>query len=60
MIDSCSHTRFMLQMVMPLSKAIIAVMVLYYGLGHWNSCFQAFLYIYDKSKFPLQKCFAIS
>ena len=54
MIDGCGHTRFMLQMVMPLSKAIIAVMVLYYGLGHWNSYFQAFLYISDKSKFPLQ------
>ena len=54
MIDGCSHTRFMLQMVMPLSQAIIAVMILYYGLGHWNSYFQAFLYISDKSKFPLQ------
>ncbi len=54
MIDGCGHTRFMLQMVMPLSKAIIAVMVLYYGLGHWNSYFQAFLYISDKAKFPLQ------
>ena len=27
---------------------------MYYGLGHWNSYFQAFLYITDKSKFPLQ------
>lgn len=54
MIDGCSHTRFILQMVIPLSKAILAVMVLYYGLGHWNSYFQAFLYISDKSKFPLQ------
>lgn len=53
-IDGCGHTRFMLQMVVPLSKAILAVMVLYYGLGHWNSYFQAFLYISDKSKFPLQ------
>ncbi len=54
MIDGCGHTRFILQMVIPLSKAILAVMVLYYGLGHWNSYFQAFLYISDKSKFPLQ------
>jgi putative aldouronate transport system permease protein len=53
-IDGCSHTRFMVTMVVPLSKAIIAVMVLYYGLGHWNSYFQAFLYITDKTKFPLQ------
>lgn len=53
-IDGCGHTRFMVQMLLPLSKAIIAVMVLYYGLGHWNSYFQAFLYISDKSKMPLQ------
>lgn len=54
MIDGCSHTRFILRIAVPLSKAILAVMVLYYGLGHWNSYFQAFLYISDKSKFPLQ------
>lgn len=53
-IDGLSHTRFIIQVAMPLSKAIIAVLVLYYGLGHWNSYFQAFLYISDKSKFPLQ------
>ena len=59
-IDGCSHTRFMVQMLVPLSKAIIAVMVLYYGLGHWNSYFQAFLYISDKNKVPLQMCCGIS
>jgi ABC-type glycerol-3-phosphate transport system permease component len=53
-IDGCNHTRFMLQMVLPLSKAIIAVLVLYYGLGHWNAYFQAFIYLTDKDKFPLQ------
>lgn len=53
-LDGFSQTRFVVQIVMPLSKAIIAVLALYYGLGHWNSYFQAFLYITDKSKFPLQ------
>lgn len=53
-IDGCSHFRFLLQMVVPLSKSIIAVLVLYYALGHWNSYFQAFIYITDRSKFPLQ------
>lgn len=53
-IDGVSHTRFIIQVAMPLSKAIIAVLALYYGLGHWNSYFQAFLYISDKSKYPLQ------
>ena len=53
-IDGISHTRFIIQIAMPLSKAIIAVLVLYYGLGHWNSYFQAFLYISDRTKYPLQ------
>ena len=53
-IDGCSHIRFLAQMVIPLSKAIIAVLVLYYALGHWNQYFQAFIYITDRAKFPLQ------
>lgn len=53
-IDGCSHIRFMVQMVLPLSKAILAVLVLYYALGHWNAYFQAFIYLTDRSKFPLQ------
>jgi len=53
-IDGCSHFRFLFQMVVPLSKAIIAVLVLYYALGHWNQYFQAFLYLSDRDKFPLQ------
>jgi multiple sugar transport system permease protein/putative aldouronate transport system permease protein len=53
-LDGFSHTRFIIQIAMPLSKAIIAVLALYYGLGHWNSYFQAFLYISDKAKYPLQ------
>jgi len=53
-LDGISQTRYIVQIVMPLSKAIIAVLVLYYGLGHWNSYFQAFLYINDETKYPLQ------
>ncbi len=53
-IDGCNHTRFILQIALPLSKAIIAVLVLYYGLGHWNAYFQAFIYLTDSDKFPLQ------
>lgn len=53
-LDGLSHFRFIIQIALPLSKAIIAVLVLYYGLGHWNSYFQAFLYISEKSKYPLQ------
>lgn len=53
-LDGFSQTRFIIKIAIPLSKAIIAVLALYYGLGHWNSYFQAFLYITDKNKFPLQ------
>lgn len=35
-------------------KQIIAIMVLYYGVGHWNSYFSALLYISDQDKYPLQ------
>ena len=42
------------QIALPLSKAIIAILVLYYGVGHWNSYFSALVYISDKAKYPLQ------
>ena len=41
-------------MVLPLSKAIIAVLTLWYGVAHWNSYFNAFLYLKDKDLYPLQ------
>lgn len=53
-IDGCSIGRFFYSIVLPISKALIAIMVLYYGVGHWNSYYSAMLYINDKSKFPLQ------
>ena len=53
-IDGCSQSRFFFQIALPLSKAIIAIMVLYYGVGHWNSYFSALLYISDQDKYPLQ------
>ena len=44
----------MLKIVLPLSKAVIAVIALYYAVGHWNSYFNAFLYLNDPDKKPLQ------
>jgi len=46
-IDGCSNTRLFLTIVLPLSTPIIAVMALFYGVGHWNSYFTALIYIYD-------------
>ena len=53
-IDGCTQARFFFQIALPLSKAIIAILVLYYGVGHWNSYFSALVYISDKANYPLQ------
>lgn len=53
-LDGAGHMRVLFQVVLPLSKAIIAVMVLYYGVTHWNDWFQASIYIKDRTKLPLQ------
>ena len=41
-------------MVLPLSVTLISVLALYYAVGHWNSYFDAFLYLTDSNKMPLQ------
>jgi putative aldouronate transport system permease protein len=53
-IDGCSHIRTLCQIVLPLSKAIIAVMVLFYAVAQWNSYFDAMIYLSTPAKFPLQ------
>jgi putative aldouronate transport system permease protein len=53
-IDGCSNSKFFFHIAMPLSKAILAIMVLYYGVNHWNAYFNSMIYISDKAKFPLQ------
>ena len=41
-------------MVLPLSKAVLAVITLYYAVGHWNSYFSAMIYLSDQNLQPLQ------
>ena len=53
-IDGCGNGRFFFQVVLPLSKAVIAIMVLYIAVSHWNSYFNAMMYLTDKDKQPLQ------
>ena len=53
-IDGCSDFRFFAQIVLPLSRPILAVLVLWYAIDHWNSYFNALLYLFDESLFPLQ------
>ena len=53
-VDGCSDARYFFQMVLPLSKAILAVISLYYAVGHWNAWFDAFIYLNTREKYPLQ------
>lgn len=53
-MDGASDFMIFFRIILPLSKPIIAVMALFYGVGHWNNFFSALLYIDDRSKYPLQ------
>lgn len=53
-IDGCGNGRFFAQIVVPLSKAVIAVIVLYIAVSKWNSYFNAMLFLTDSDKYPLQ------
>lgn len=53
-IDGCGNIRFFFSIVLPLSKAIVAVIGLYLAVGYWNSYFNALIYLTDRAKHPLQ------
>jgi multiple sugar transport system permease protein/putative aldouronate transport system permease protein len=53
-IDGSGEFRCFWQIVLPLSKAVMAVLVLYYAVGHWNAYFNAFIYLSRRELFPLQ------
>ncbi len=53
-IDGCTPFKYLLRVVIPLSKPIIAVLTLYYGVGKWNSYFDAMIYLKDQALVPLQ------
>lgn len=53
-IDGCDDYTFFRKVVLPLSRAIVAVLVIYYAVGHWNSYFNALIYLKSESKYPLQ------
>jgi putative aldouronate transport system permease protein len=53
-IDGCSDIIFFTRIVIPLSKALIAIQVLFYAIGHWNAFFSALIYLKDRGKYPLQ------
>ncbi len=53
-MDGCSDFGIFARIILPLSKACVAVQVLYYGVGHWNAYFNAMIYLKDRDKYPLQ------
>jgi len=53
-IDGSSNLRTLFSIVLPLSLPVIAVMLLFYGVGHWNAFFQALIYLSDSDRYPLQ------
>ncbi|MCI9457128.1 MAG: carbohydrate ABC transporter permease [Oscillospiraceae bacterium] len=53
-LDGCSDIYFMWKIVLPLSAPIIAVLTMFYAVGHWNSYFNAMIYLQDSKKFTLQ------
>ncbi|RHP36239.1 carbohydrate ABC transporter permease [Lachnotalea sp. AF33-28] len=55
-IDGANNLQFLWKIVLPLSKPILAVIGLYYAVGHWNDYYTALIYLYDKKLFPLT-CF---
>ena len=53
-LDGCSHTKFLLQVVAPLSLPVISVIALFTAVGQWNSWFTAMIYLHDDQWMPLQ------
>lgn len=53
-IDGASHWTIFTRIMLPVSKATLAVLVLYYAVSHWNSWFSASIYLQTNTKFPLQ------
>jgi multiple sugar transport system permease protein/putative aldouronate transport system permease protein len=53
-IDGCNDFKYFFLFVLPLSKAVIAVIAMQYAVGHWNAYFNAFIYLTKKELYPLQ------
>ncbi len=53
-IDGANEVFILIRIVLPLSMPVIAVMILYYGVAHWNAWFQAMIYLRNREMFPLQ------
>ncbi len=54
MLDGAGRMRILFQIILPLIKATVATIILYYAVGHWNSWFHASIFLRTRDKFPLQ------
>lgn len=53
-LDGCGNIGFFFKIVLPVSKEIVAVIALFYAVGHWNSYFNALIYVNDQNLYSLQ------
>ena len=53
-VDGASDFQILTRIILPLSKPILAVMTLFYAVSHWNSFYDALIYLTDRSLYPLQ------
>lgn len=53
-IDGANDLWLLWKVVLPLATPIIAVMAMFYGVGRWNSYFDALIYLQDRARYPLQ------
>lgn len=53
-LDGAGHFTILFRIFIPLSMPVVAVLILYYGVGHWNSWFNAMIFLRDQDLFPIQ------
>lgn len=53
-LDGANTAQYLWEVVLPLSKPVLAVVGLYYAVSHWNDYYHALIYLYDESLYPLQ------
>jgi len=53
-MDGCSRIWFFISVVMPLSGVLISILAVFYAMGHWNSYFNALIYLINRERYPLQ------
>lgn len=53
-LDGANDFVILFRIILPLSKAVLAVMVLFYGVSHWNAWFDAIIFLRERNLYPLQ------